>query len=82
MELNPGLKVQIEGHTDSIGSKEYNQKLSDRRAQAVKEYMVNKGVSASRMTTKGMGESDPIADNHTEEGRAYNRRVEYEIISR
>ena len=82
MNLNPGLEVQIEGHTDSIGSVEYNQKLSDRRAQAVKDYMVNKGVSASRMTTKGFGESDPIADNHTEEGRAYNRRVEYEIIKR
>ena len=82
MNINPSLEVEIEGHTDSMGSVEYNQKLSERRAQAVKDYMVNKGISASRMTTKGFGKSDPIANNDTEEGRAYNRRVEYEIKRR
>lgn len=80
MEINPTLQVLIKGHTDHLGSAAYNQELSERRAKAVKAYMVNKGVSADRMQTKGYGKSQPIASNHTEEGRAYNRRVEYEII--
>jgi OOP family OmpA-OmpF porin len=82
MNINPGLEVQIEGHTDSIGSAAYNQKLSERRAKSVKNHLVEKGVSASRMTTKGFGESDPITGNDTASGRAYNRRVEFEITHR
>ncbi len=77
LKLNPGLTVEIQGHTDSIGAAAYNQKLSERRAMAVKQELVNQGVDGSRLTTVGFGESKPIADNHTAEGRALNRRVVY-----
>ena len=68
------------GHTDSIGSKAYNQKLSLRRASAVKAYLVSKGIEANRIHTEGKGETQPIADNKTKEGRAKNRRVEIEVV--
>ncbi|MBK5103904.1 MAG: OmpA family protein [Burkholderiales bacterium] len=68
------------GHTDSIGSKAYNQKLSLRRASAVKEYLVSKGIAANRIHTEGKGETQPVADNKTREGRAKNRRVEIEVV--
>jgi OOP family OmpA-OmpF porin len=76
MKDEPSLKVSVEGHTDSIGSDAYNQKLSERRAMTVKDYMVTQGVSSSRITTRGFGKSKPVADNKTAEGRAQNRRVE------
>jgi len=72
----PEVKVEIGGHTDSRGSETYNQKLSEKRAAAVLDYLGSKGVDAMRMTSKGYGESKPIADNAAEEGRAKNRRVE------
>jgi len=68
------------GHTDSIGSKAYNQKLSVRRASAVKAYLVSKGIEANRIHTEGKGEMQPVADNKTKEGRAKNRRVEIEVV--
>jgi len=68
------------GHTDSIGTKEYNQKLSVRRANAVKAYLVSKGIEANRIYTEGKGETQPVADNRTKEGRAKNRRVEIEVV--
>ena len=68
------------GHTDSIGSNAYNQKLSMRRANAVKAYLVSKGIEANRIYTEGKGETQPIADNRTKEGRAKNRRVEIEVV--
>ena len=68
------------GHTDSIGSKSYNQKLSLRRASAVKAYLVSKGIEANRIYTEGKGEAQPVADNATKEGRAKNRRVEIEVV--
>lgn len=73
---NPDLKIEIQGHTDSIGSAAYNQALSERRAKAVMRYFMNKGVSASRMKAVGYGMTRPIATNKTDEGRAQNRRVE------
>ena len=72
-------KVLIVGHTDSIGTKEYNKKLSLRRAQAVVKALVERGIDPKRLTAKGMGEEQPIADNSTEEGRALNRRVEAKL---
>jgi len=73
---NPGLKVQIEGHTDNIGTASYNMKLSLRRANAVMDYLIKKGVAKERLSIKGFGFTRPIATNETEEGRALNRRVE------
>jgi OmpA-OmpF porin, OOP family len=78
---NPQLNILIEGHTDGVGSVEYNQKLSDRRAQSVKAYLVSKGVAASRLATKGQGKLQPIASNETAVGRALNRRVEFLIVN-
>jgi OmpA-OmpF porin, OOP family len=68
------------GHTDSIGTDAYNQKLSVRRADAVKAYLVSKGVEPNRVYTEGKGEKQPVASNKTREGRAKNRRVEIEVI--
>src|ERR671922_2809632 len=68
------------GHADSIGSDAYNQRLSVRRAESVKAYMVSKGIEPNRVYTEGKGEKQPVADNKTKEGRAKNRRVEIEVI--
>jgi OOP family OmpA-OmpF porin len=70
------MQVQVQGHTDSIGTKSYNDALSMRRAQAVKTYLVNKGVQKERLSLEGFGFSKPVAPNNTAEGRALNRRVE------
>ena len=67
------------GHTDSVGTDAYNQKLSERRANSVKEYMVSKGIPAAKITTLGKGETQPIASNKTADGRAKNRRVDIEF---
>jgi outer membrane protein OmpA-like peptidoglycan-associated protein len=72
----PGLKLQIEGYTDNIGSDEYNQKLSEQRADGVREYLVSQSVKEDNITAKGYGKSSPIADNSTNAGRAQNRRVQ------
>jgi len=77
---NPEMNVEIQGYTDNLGSKKYNKKLSLRRAQAVKDYLVAHGVNPSRLTVKGFGEDMPIASNKTAEGRALNRRIEFKII--
>ena len=68
------------GHTDSIGTDAYNQKLSVRRAEAVKAYLVSKGIEKNRVYTEGKGEKQPVADNKTKEGKAKNRRVEIEVV--
>jgi OOP family OmpA-OmpF porin len=68
------------GHTDSVGTDTYNQKLSVRRAEAVKAYLVSKGIEKNRVYTEGKGEKQPVADNKTAEGRAKNRRVEIEVV--
>jgi len=77
----PQTTIQVAGHTDSTGSEDYNQQLSQRRAEAVKSALVGKGVNPGRMTTIGYGESKPVADNKTEAGRQQNRRVEIRIIA-
>jgi OOP family OmpA-OmpF porin len=68
------------GHADSIGSDAYNQRLSVRRAESVKAYLVSKGIEPNRVYTEGKGEKQPVADNKTRDGRAKNRRVEIEVI--
>jgi outer membrane protein OmpA-like peptidoglycan-associated protein len=72
----PDLKLEIDGYTDSVGSDEYNQTLSDKRAEAVRDYLVSSGVSMNSVTARGLGKSDPVADNSTAAGRPLNRRVE------
>ncbi|MCE8002135.1 OmpA family protein [Billgrantia ethanolica] len=73
---NPNLRVRIEGHTDSVGSPQYNVGLSERRANSVRDFLVSRGIAENRMTTRGFGEERPVATNDTDEGRAQNRRVE------
>ncbi|NDU86096.1 MAG: OmpA family protein, partial [Ferrovum sp.] len=75
-DLSSIKKVKIAGYTDSIGSAKYNLKLSEKRADAVKSYLVSKGIPASRIHTEGHGLNDPVASNKTREGRAQNRRAE------
>lgn len=74
---HPDIKISIEGHTDNTGKEAANQKLSEKRAEAVKAYFVKKGISADRLVTVGYGQSNPVADNKTVKGRAENRRVEF-----
>ena len=80
LAAHPRLRVGIEGHTDWIGTDAYNQGLSERRATAVKQYLVEKGIDADRLGTVGFGETQPMADNETSEGRALNRRAELKVI--
>jgi outer membrane protein OmpA-like peptidoglycan-associated protein len=75
LQAYPGLKVQVEGYTDSVGSDDLNQKLSDNRASTVKDFLVAQGVSTSNITSQGFGKNDPVADNSSASGRAQNRRV-------
>ncbi len=77
---NPKMKVEIVGHTDSKGSDDYNMSLSERRARAVVNYLIEKGISEKRLTSKGYGETKPIAINDTDEGQQQNRRVEFVVI--
>ena len=77
---NKGIKIEIGGHTDNQGSESYNERLSNDRAKAVYDYLVNKGIDSKRMSYKGYGMSKPVATNDTEEGRALNRRTEFTII--
>jgi outer membrane protein OmpA-like peptidoglycan-associated protein len=76
-----GAELLIVGHTDSRGPEDYNQRLSERRAGSAAEYLVAQGISADRIATEGMGESEPVASNETEEGRQQNRRVEVAIYA-
>lgn len=79
MKDNPSMNIEIEGHTDNVGDAAKNLALSEERAKVVKNYIVNKGISATRITTKGYGGTKPIAPNTTEETRKQNRRVEFKI---
>jgi len=81
LQINPQIRrVRVEGHTDWIGSDAYNQKLSERRAAAVRDYLIGKGIAADRMIAVGYGEARPIADNNTTQGRARNRRTEFTVL--
>lgn len=80
LQNNPSIKLLVEGHTDNIGNAEHNIKLSQQRAEAIVNYLTEKGIEPSRLQAKGYGFSKPIADNNTEEGRAMNRRTEIKII--
>ena len=76
LKADPTLSVLVEGHTDNVGSDDYNQRLSEQRAGSVKTYLVGQGIDAGRVDTRGYGESRPVADNSTPAGRTSNRRVE------
>jgi len=76
------VKLEVQGHTDNIGEIDYNQDLSERRAEAVRQALLERGVEANRLRSRGFGESQPIAPNDTEEGRAKNRRTQFVIIAK
>ncbi len=73
---HPGLRIEVEGHTDSVGGDEYNMRLSENRATAVQGYLVEEGIQPANVTAKGFGKTLPVADNSTDAGRQRNRRVE------
>ncbi len=79
LKRNPDLKVIVAGHTDNMGDPAFNQELSLKRAEAVKAYLIDKGIDSSRLIARGYGDSQPAASNDTQEGRAKNRRVELRI---
>jgi outer membrane protein OmpA-like peptidoglycan-associated protein len=76
---HPGLNLEVEGHTDSTGSDELNQTLSEQRAGAVRSYLVQQGLSADAIAAQGLGKTTPVADNETAAGRQKNRRVELSV---
>jgi len=80
MKSNPGLVIEIGGHTDQQGSESYNMILSAKRANAVVNALISSGVVPERLKSKGYGFSSPVADNSTESGRALNRRTEFKIL--
>jgi len=82
MQDNPTVKIQIEGHTDNVGTASDNMKLSENRAKAVVSYLISKNISITRLTSKGFGATKPIADNKTDEGKAQNRRTELKVVAR
>lgn len=81
LQQYPNTDIVIVGHTDSVGTYEYNQRLSEQRAQAARQYLISRGVSSARIRASGLGETEPIADNSTDAGRAQNRRVEVAIFA-
>jgi len=80
MKENSSVKIEIEGHTDNIGKPAYNQQLSEQRAKAVYDFLISQGIEEKRLTYKGYGETQPMASNDTEDGRAQNRRTEFRIV--
>lgn len=82
LKENPSVKVEIQGHTDNVGNADANMTLSQKRADAVKAYLVDKGIAANRLETKGYGANKPVSDNNTDAGRADNRRIEFKVTHR
>ncbi|MBT32546.1 MAG: hypothetical protein CMO01_23020 [Thalassobius sp.] len=80
MQENDQMEILISGHTDAVGSDDSNQKLSENRAASVMQYLIDNGIHKSRISSKGFGESNPVADNNTEDGKQLNRRVEFTIL--
>jgi OmpA-OmpF porin, OOP family len=80
LTAHPDARIEVGGHTDNVGSTGYNQRLSLARARAVRAYLIQRGIAAEQLTAVGHGESDPVASNSTEDGRAQNRRVELRRI--
>jgi outer membrane protein OmpA-like peptidoglycan-associated protein len=76
------MEIEISGHTDNTGTAEYNKKLSENRAFAVESYLIDQGIVKKRITSKGYGNTQPLADNTSEEGRALNRRTEFKVIAK
>jgi outer membrane protein OmpA-like peptidoglycan-associated protein len=81
LKANKNVTVEIGGHTDAVGTETYNQGLSERRAQSVRNYLIQRGISASRLSARGYGEYQPVASNTTREGRSQNRRIEFTVLS-
>jgi outer membrane protein OmpA-like peptidoglycan-associated protein len=79
LNTHPTIKLRIEAHTDNMGTTENNQLLSERRAKTVVNYLIAKGIAKERLSSSGFGETMPIADNTTEQGRSENRRVEFKL---
>lgn len=82
LKMNPGMKIEIGGHTDNVGNDADNLKLSDNRARAVKDYISSQGIDAARLSSKGYGKTKPIADNGSDAGRAQNRRTEFTVVGK
>jgi outer membrane protein OmpA-like peptidoglycan-associated protein len=82
LNLNPNVRIEISGHTDNVGTVQFNQSLSENRAKSVYQYLVRNGINAGRLVFKGYGETQPIAANDTEENRSKNRRTEFMIIAK
>jgi len=80
MKENPSYNLEINGHTDNVGNAQKNMELSNKRAIAVQNYMISKGVEASRMKAQGFGDTMPVADNKTALGKSKNRRVEFKVV--
>ena len=82
LEANPGMTIELRGHTDGQGTVEFNRRLSENRAKAVADYLIGRGIDSRRITYKGFGKSMPVDSNETAEGRRRNRRVEYRVVDR
>ena len=82
MQHHPTLRIELGGHTDNVGNAAANQKLSEQRAKAVYDYLVQHGIAAGRLSYKGYGQTQPVADNSTADGRRQNRRTVFTIIEK
>src|SRR5207247_7091620 len=82
LQKNPRLKIEVRGHTDSQGTEEYNQKLSEQRAEVVRDAILAHGIEPARLRARGFGMSQPVVTNENEEGRSKNRRTDFVILAR
>jgi outer membrane protein OmpA-like peptidoglycan-associated protein len=80
LRTNPQLRVEIQGHTDDVGSDRANLRLSDARANSVRDYLIQRGIDGGRMTAKGYGETDPLVPNDSNENRSKNRRIQFQVL--